>query len=446
MKENLGRRFYRYSNRMFGIAQGLAGVKDGRQRPTHPLDRLLWTKIMGIATAIPSFNQLEEAIRHGEFDAVGGRLRPTADTFPRAFRVLDLDGLKAVNDAIVEKARRNKALDDVRVEGYRVVAVDGTGCFSTSSERLGRDAHRHRVGDDPHEPEKPREAKEEAQEAKENGTAGDAYYLEKALAVSYVGGEGATVMLALERIPKGEGETTVAVKVLRELFQRHWRYCDFVTLDSGFAGAPVLNEILRQKKEFVVRVKQEKYDIIKDADGLFRGQPAHEFHKDVQLRQEHVRYDVKIWDEEDFTSWETVKGRLRCLKVEETQRKLNAAGEVVESKRVVTHFVTSAPKAAVPALTIWKIAHSRWDVENTGFHFLKHHLELEHAYSYNPKVIRVMLTLFAIAFNLLMLFIHRNLRTFQPKRDTYRGVIRRLYGGLVVWAAGMGTAAVGRPT
>ena len=211
----------------------------------------------------------------------------------------------------------------------------------------------------------------------------------------------------------------------------HCRYCDIFTLDANFARAPVLNVILDQNKEFVVRVKQERYHIIQDAAGLFDHTPAHQVYTNVKVRDDsEAVFDLEIWEEEGFTSWETVRKPLRCIRVRETRKKVNAAGEVIGSKTITTHFVTSASKQTIPALTVWKIAHARWDIENTAIRFLKHHFRLEHAYSYDPRAIEVLLALFMLTFNLFMLFLHRNLRG----KGTMKGIMRQLYRGLVLLA------------
>lgn len=410
---NLAKRFYAYSERTFHLSEMFRRVKDGRKDPAHALDALLWKGIAAITTGLDSFNQWEEAIQAGDLDRIVSRTRPSADTFSRAFGVCERTGLLDCHDAMVKKVRYNKALEDVKVEGYRVVAIDGSGTFSTRSRRLGRWAH-HRRG-------------------VHGEKLDEEIYLEQVLAVSYVGGTGPTVLLALERIPPGQGETTVARKTLQRLYARQCRYCDVITVDANFAKGPVLNAVLDQKKEFVVRVKQEHYGIIQDVAGLFDGAAPDETHQNVKVRDASRRfvYDLEIWDEEGLMSWDTVNAPLRCLRIRQTRKEVNAQGEVTDVRTVTTHLVTSATKATMPALTVWRIAQVRWDVENTGFHFLKHHFKLEHAYSYHPHVIEVMLTLFMMAFNLFMLFVHRNLRTMENKRSTFKGLMRRIYTGIV---------------
>jgi len=53
--------------------------------------------------------------------------------------------------------------------------------------------------------------------------------------------------------------------------RRHNRCTDIITLDSLYAKAPIINEITDQNMIAVIRVKQQNYHIIRDAEGLFPG-------------------------------------------------------------------------------------------------------------------------------------------------------------------------------
>lgn len=69
---------------------------------------------------------------------------------------------------------------------------------------------------------------------------------------------------------QGEGEMTAALRLLRSLYQRHFRYADILVFDALFAKAPVIKEVLAQNKIAVIKVKQENYHIVRDADELFQ--------------------------------------------------------------------------------------------------------------------------------------------------------------------------------
>ena len=408
----MAERFFGYCNRVMDLKQHLDSVRDARVGPEYSLQSGLSKVIACVVTAVPSFNQMEKVIKEGTLDKVGGCTTPTADTLSSTVAAANLGDTVAINDAFITKGRRNKSLEQTTVEGYRVVAMDGSGLFSTVSTRLGEKACHYRK--DVH-----------------GETTTRKQYLAHTLCVSYVGGSGPKPILALVPIPPGKGETTVAKETLVDLHQRHWRYCDIVTLDSLYAKAPVLNPILDQNKDFVVRVKQENFLIIQDANGLFDQRQPDEVHTRIRRGEKHVYYDLEIWDEEEFTSWAKVQRPLRVLRIRVTRTKEKADGTVLKTETYTTHLVTSCPKATVPGLVIWKIAHKRWDIENTGFHFLKNHFCLEHAYGYDESVIAGMLALFALAYNLFQLFVRRNLRSFDAKADTLLEVIRCIHDGLV---------------
>lgn len=408
---NVAKHCYDYWIRVFGLKNLLAKIDDPRKSCDYSLPEIVLKIIAGICTHVRSFNHLESRVLNGYLDGIGGTGRPTADCYRRTVMNIPVQQLENVIDEITRKARYNRALDQTRVCGYRVVAVDGTGLFSTYSARLGKHSHfRKNVhGEEITQP----------------------IYLEHALAVSYVSANGPNLLLDLVRIPKGEGETTTARKTMASLYERICRYCDIVTVDSLYAQAPFINEVLRQGKDVVVRVKNENYNIIKDADGLFAKLSPHYTRRNVKLSQNsRTIYDVELWDAENFTSWEQVNKPLRCIKVRETRRTLNAAGKEIKREQIETHLVTSCLQSSVPATTIWEIAHRRWDIENNGFHFLKNHFQLEHAYVYDPVGIEVMLKLFVIAFNLFQLFWHRNLSCRRlHKSDTMLSFMDRLLIG-----------------
>lgn len=131
------------------------------------------------------------------------------------------------------------------------------------------------------------------------------------------------MILGVERIAPGEGELTATQRFLKKLHHSNYRYADVITLDSLFAKAPVINEIAEQNKIAVIRVKQENYNIIKDAAGLFAGCEP-DLEKELSLKSswysedrsgKKYTYRVEIWDAEGFESWLGVKVPLRVLKI-----------------------------------------------------------------------------------------------------------------------------------
>jgi hypothetical protein len=406
---------YKYCNKVYDLGQKISQIRDGRINPKVELPVILLTVLFSLLTYLHSFNAIEKAIKDGDFDKFFNySCLPSRDTIVYALLLFSLKDLREYNKFIVQKARHNKSLKANTIEGLKVVAIDGSDTFSMSSERLGKQAHK-------------------IEHKNEDGEITSIEYREKAICASYVG-KGYSPILKIKRIPKGEGELTAAKKLVDELNRDHHQYCDIIVVDSLFINAPFINRVLSYNKDPVIRVKQEN-NLIKNAEGLFKNrEPDHVF-EDVTPKDEEVTsgelYDIEIWEEEDFT-WSNVNKSLRVLKVKETRKRVNAAGEILEEETQICYYATTRERSRLKAFTVWKIAHRRWDEENGVFHWLKTYLDLEHRYSHMPHVIQAMYYLFVLAYNLFHLYIYRNLRSFNPGQETKKKFLRRIYKGIIM--------------
>lgn len=405
---------YRYFNRVYGLNQLLEEIKDIRVNPSIPLAPALASFIISVLSGLHSFHAIEEAIEDGDFRKfIRGEELPSADSYNDIFADCDVKELHKVLVSIVQKARYNKALNGNSIDGWKVVAIDGFHSFTMTSEKLGKDAHTYCMDND-------------GSKKKE--------YREYGVTASYVGSN-PRMILKIKRIPKGEGELTAARKLVDELNRDYCQYCDLIVADALYANAPFINTVLRNHKDCVIRIKQENTDLVRSAEGLFAGRPCDESFRDVtpkdETQESGVLYDIDIWDEQGFTIWDTVDQPLRVLKIKERKKEVNAKGEVIDEEVQVSYFITTVGKEVLKAFTVWKIAHRRWDVENSVFHWLKTYWNLDRRYSHLPEVIQVVYTLYAIAYNLLHLYLYRNLRSFDPKKQSKIRFMLNFYKGLV---------------
>ena len=130
------------------------------------------------------------------------------------------------------------------------------------------------------------------------------------------------LIIGIERVAPKEGETTAALRLLDELRSWHYYYADVVALDSLYAGAPVINKLHDQNVIGVIRVKQEHYNLVQDAEGLFLKSNPDLVKKGVSIKSDwyeedragrKYNYDLKIWDAEGFTTWEKISKPLRIF-------------------------------------------------------------------------------------------------------------------------------------
>jgi hypothetical protein len=386
----------RYVNKVYGLNQQLSAIKDGRINPHVELFEILTVILAGLLTGVLSFNHMERHLRSGYFSKLTGKkeLQGSADTFGYALERLEVNDFMQINDFIINQARRNKVMNGGTVDGFKVVAIDGTEVLRSKSKHWSCLKCRSSVYN-----------KGETDET--------TYYHENIVGAAYIG-KPPSLVLGLERILKGEGETTAAIRLLKSLYQRHFRYADILVFDALFAKAPVIKEVLSQNKIAVIRVKQENYHIVKDANALFqKRKPDLEdilnlnsnFYEEDQSGKKY-RYQVRIWDEENFASWEEAPCALRVLRVEETR--LSVTGEILNEK-TVTHIVTTASKTTLPTKSLWRIMHRRWDIENKIFHDLKTYWGFKHSFHHKENAFMAMRWLIVLAFNLFNLFYYRRI-------------------------------------
>lgn len=144
----------------------------------------------------------------------------------------------------------------------------------------------------------------------------------------------------------------------------------------------------------VVRLKEERLEIMKDAQGLFGSRPA----------------DLQYVDEGGFTSWEGVAKPLRVVKL------------VVERREI--WLATTVGPGELSALEVGKIYPWRWGIENKSFRDLKSNWHMDHAFVHQPQALYALLLVLALVFTLFYAFVYRNLRRFWEQGWSVCWVVR----------------------
>lgn len=225
---------------------------------------------------------------------------------------------------------------------------------------------------------------------------------------------------------KGEGEITGARRLLQKTVKRHGRLVDIVTLDALYAKASFIHEALNQNIDVVIRMKEERRLIMKDAKGIFDSRPA-----DVQWEEKDKdgnRVKVEAWDEEGFESWPQVRVPVRMIKMVRRTEKTKIIGGKRESVMdVIERWVaTTCQKPAVPTKTISKIAAARWDIENNGFHDLKTYWHLNHPYVHDPIALEAWIGILILAVNMVYSYFFMHLHHFRDWRIPLKEAIQEM--------------------
>lgn len=343
----------------------------------------MWLSVFAMfALRLRSFNALEQELRRpNRWDRwVGGR-KPSADTVGRVLAQCSIEALRHLLVAVTRRAWRTKAIHGRPAAAYRVVAVDGHELWASRARCCAHCLVRPvQVGGEP------------AME-----------YYHRVVVAQWVGVTPPAI-LDLELVQPREGEVVAARRLVARVVRHYGRLLDVLTADALYLEAPFIRQVLEAGKHVVVVMKQEARDLYRDADRLrvlLEPQVIHEAPRTTRL-----------WDLPELTSFPTLGRAVRVVWADEhTVRQKIVGGkrhEVVEQRTWV--WVTDLPPSVVPATTIQRWGHDRWDLESRGFNELVSLWHMDHCVVHQPTAIEALLLTLAAAFLTTYLFYERNLK------------------------------------
>ena len=114
MRKNYFIKLVRYMKNVYHLEHGLNKLSDGRVNPTYCTGQVILPVLFGFLLRIKSFNELNFMIKNNEFSKLfpRGTKLPKIDAIRDTLKVLDLEGLKQVNQNIVKTAVENKIFDN----------------------------------------------------------------------------------------------------------------------------------------------------------------------------------------------------------------------------------------------------------------------------------------------------------------------------------------------
>ena len=230
--------------------------------------------------------------------------------------------------------------------------------------------------------------------------------------------------LDAEPIRPGEGELTSAKRVLDRLCSNYSRLFDVVVADALYMKGPFVNFCLDRGKDVIIVLKDNYAGLLEDARGLF-DQTAPEVWR-INDRT------IQFWDAEDFKT-DTIDVPLRVVHTVETYTE-----KIIEDSRQIEREVTKSwwwattiPRHRLSTKGVWKIGHSRWQIENNIFNSLGQQWALNHCYKHDPVAIVNFVLMLFIAFTLIQCFYKRNLKPQMRKIiNSLIALANQLYAGL----------------
>jgi hypothetical protein len=363
------RRLKRYVERRLRLGAYLAEPGDGRVRPQIGPGVLLWALLIGLVLREWSFHALEALVRSPARRGMGVGRGFSEDTLAYFTERLAPGPLRAALAATVRRAKRQKAFDGSRWIG---LALDGTGA---GRGRAAPCALCHPIRDE---------------QGRGHG------HLHRLCLVSVVGTEVA-LPVDLEPYPPGDSEYGAGQRLLeRAVRALGRRFAQYVVVDSEFARAPFLHRAGALGLRVVARLKGNLPELAVAAQARFAAQPPTAEFADGRDR-------VEVWDADDFDPWDTLQWpTVRVLRY----RQHHPDGTCVEAA-----WLTDWPQGVVGSRALYRMAKSRWEVENQGFNDAKSRYGLEHLshHHVNSLLVRWLLILLALTIERLyrLRYLHR---------------------------------------
>jgi hypothetical protein len=362
---------------------------------------------------IRSFNALEPKLGEAPFRYLIGDSKPGAalcsvDTLGRALRVMDLDSVRQISVDIIQRAERNKVFREGWYGGFRVAAIDGWEPICSREQHCSDCLER---------------------KLRVKNAAGDivevAQYYHR-YAVAMLIGPLYDLCLGIEplltkdlrppRVPKAgkhkgqplardedEGELTAATRLITRV-KSTYPWLDIVVGDALYANGPFLTALKNLGLGAVVVARKEGDEPLKSALRYWGDEPAQQSFVDEKKKEE-----VELWDLRDLETLSTYAGPIRVVRGRVTKVEPSSGADA--HPKTWCMLVTGKATRLTPR-SVLAVARARWHIENTGFHQWTTRWEFDHVFVHHGQGLLALYWLFFAAYNVLTLFLYRQVRTY----------------------------------
>jgi len=330
------RRLKKYAAKCLGLKSYLQSPGDGRTVARIPAAALVWALLMGVLLRRQPFAAVEALVCSPARRGLEVARRFGDDALAYFTERLDPQLTRQAAVTALHQAKRHKAFDSCRFIG---LALDGTGAGRSREAgcawcRPVRNAQKKIVG-----------------------------YHHKLVMITVVG-TGLTLPFDVEPYGPGDSEYAAGRRLLgRAVHNLGRRFADYVVADGNYATAPFLHDVGDLGLSVVARLKDNLPELFAAAQKRFRNQPPQQVFGEGEDR-------VEVWDADDFDPWQSLHWQtVRVLRY----RQHRPDGTVCEA-----YWLTDFPRHRVSSQAIFRMAKSRWEIENQGFNDAKNRYGLEH--------------------------------------------------------------------
>ncbi len=354
--------FARYLQKVFHFRTASAALSDARQAPAISPQAVFLAAFYGFVFRLSSFQPLEADLTQPSLQRWIGSPRAFGDDVLRyslcAFEVL---GLEQMLVEVNRTLKRSKVLDEGRVQGRIVSALDGVEVLSSYS-RCCDSCLERRVS------------------SRQGGVKVEqVQYYHRAVGLQIVSSP-VKPFLAIEWLQPNEGEDTAALRLLHRIPQLYGsRFFDILLLDALYAQAPVLQLGEKIGWDLVISLKQNQRDLYPSAVRLLAHCPA-----DSSCTDQHDgrTYQAQLWDTPELPFSDSYPQTVRVVRSEETVTQNHYCQGQLQPETTTQEWlwVTTLDPQAFPATLVRRLGHARWKQENNGWNDLTQNWAFKHGF------------------------------------------------------------------
>jgi hypothetical protein len=336
MSGSTPRHLLHFVTRRLRLRRYLKDPGDGRPQPQIPAQALLWALLIGQILRQSSFHAVEALVCSSARRTLRVATPFCDDTLSYFTERLDPRPTRQALLALIRGAKRNKAFDDCRWIG---LAIDGTGAGWRAHQ--GCNLCRPKLN-----------------------MAKQIQGYQHSLVMISVVGTGLSLPFDGEPYGPGDSEYAAGQRLLRRVLGGVGkRFAQYVVVDGEFATAPFLHTAGELGLRVVARLKDNLPELFSAAQKRFPcGPPTTVF--------QHGADCVELWDAEDFDPWQTLHW--------ETVRVFYYRQHKPDGTVVAAYWLTNFPSSTAGPQALFRMAKSRWEIENQGFNEAKSRHGLEH--------------------------------------------------------------------
>jgi hypothetical protein len=205
-------------------------------------------------------------------------------------------------------------------------------------------------------------------------------------------------------IKEHEGELTAAKRLVSRLRSTYGSWVDVLVVDALYGNGPFL-AVAKQFGFGVISVlKKDNNEPLREALALWGDKPA-----EIVVNDGRTHEHIELWDCPDLTTLTSYNGPIRVVR-----------GVVSDhDEDGITHtwcFGVTGCATRLSPLQVLKVGRGRWHIENTAFNQFTTTWQFDHVFTHSANAIPALFWVFLLAFNLLQLFLYRQLRCYGRDR------------------------------